>query len=128
VSQDPLGPDDHDDDQEEREEDHPVLGELAEALGQDDVEDGAEHRTGDGAEPADDDHDDDLERLDEGERVGVHVHEVVAEEPSGDAGHRRGDHEGDHLGAGRVDPHRLGRDFVLADRDERAPEGRPHDA
>ena len=43
-----------------------------------------------------------------------------------DARERRADHEGHDLVARRVDAHRLGRDLVLADGEERAPDGRAH--
>ena len=48
----------------------------------------------------------------------VHVHEVVGEEPARDARDGRRHHERDDLGPRGVDAHRLGRDLVLADRDE----------
>ena len=128
VAEDPLRPHDHDDDQEQREEHHPVLRELAQPFRQGDVEHGAEDRARDRAQTADHDHDDDLDRLDERERVGVEVHQVVPEEAAADARHRRGHDEGDDLAARRVHAHRLRRDLVLADRDQRPPERGVHDA
>ncbi len=66
--------------------------------------------------------------LHEGERVGVDVHQVVGEEAARHAREGARHDEREHLGAGRVDAHRLGRDLVLADGDQRAPERRVDDA
>src|SRR5262245_8219210 len=87
VSEDALRPHDHENDQEEREEDHPVLLELPQTFREADEEHGPEDRARDRPETADDDHDDDLEGLQEGERVRVHVHEVVGEETPRHARH-----------------------------------------
>ncbi len=127
MPENPLRPHDHDHDQEEREKNHPVLRELPQPLGQDDVEHGSQDRAGDRAQPPDHDHDDDLERLDEGERVRVHVHEVVSEEPARNARHGRRDDERNDLGTRRIDAHGLGGDLVFPDRDEGPPERRADD-
>ena len=105
----------HDEDQNDGVDEHAVVGELAQRLGQDRQQsrgdDGAAHV----AQAAQDDEHEDEDRGVEVELGGGELGEVAAEERSRGTGERSGDHEGYHAVLGDGDADGLGCDLVVAD-------------
>src|ERR1051325_952007 len=133
APEDTLRPRQHQRDQGDRVDDHARVFVAvqhflhhAQPLGEDGEDDRGDDRAGDRAQPAEDDHHHDLERADEREHRRVQVHQIVRVEPARHARPERADDEGLDLVLRRVDPHRLGRDLILAHGQERAPDRRPH--
>src|SRR6478609_4294080 len=110
----PLRPHDHEDDQEQRVNDHAVLGDRPQHLGQQREQDGGEDDAERVAHAAEDDHDHDLDALREIEARRRDGHLEVAVEPARRAGEEGADDEGRDLVARRVEADGLGGDLVVA--------------
>ncbi len=134
-----LGPQHHDDHEQEAEDPERQLGEVevqpervrqcVQHVGDHVVVDvgeqqRAEHRSPDRPQPADDDHGQDEDRERELELVGVDRRVVGPQEDTGHAAERGADRVGGQLRAHERDAHRDGRHLVLAQGDPGPPEPR----
>jgi len=129
ASEQPLRPEDHEQDEEQGIDHHAESGELpieaAESLREHGQRRSPERRPRNGPDPSEDDHHDHFDGLHEAQVLRVQrVGKQLAGKPARHAGKRRTYDEGHHFVPGRVDAHGLGGNFVAANGRERVAEGR----
>ncbi len=111
-----LRAEEHDNHQKQRINDHAVLGDGAESLGENGQEDGGHDDADDAAHAADYDHHDNLEGAQEAELGGVDVCDEMGVQSAGNSGEKGAGDKGDDFVAGGVDADRFGGDFIVAHR------------
>src|SRR5690606_17335053 len=125
-AQQPVGPQDHNQDQQRAVKHEAPLGDGrvggAQQLRQKRDDGRPEHRSEQVAQAAQHSHGEKFDGHHETDRRRVQVAEPVREQAARDAGEKRRHHERRHLHPRRLDAHGLGRDFVLADGHQRPPE------